>query len=164
MCEKPLFIGKFSNVASVFSVQACCYSIPPCLPFIFSKVLFGMGTGWGSGESAVNGYNEKEKGVGERERERWKKIFFFLLFYFSFLVPDFVFLFVRMVPLPFYLSNWSLVVFLGLAHSGYFLSFSGLCFFCWAEALFCNNNNNNNDNGKRKKGWTKMGVHIPHTT
>src|ERR1044072_3786333 len=54
--------------------------------------------------------------------------FHMFLSFFSFLVPDFVFLFARMVPLSFHLSDWSLGVFFAWPILISFFLFSGLCF------------------------------------
>ena len=118
-----IFIGRIPHFQR--AVQLLHPSLSPSY-FFNGTVWDGQRMGF-----AVNGYNRKKKGVSERERERWKKFFFFfLLFCFSFLVPDFVFLFARMVPLPFYLSNWSLVIFCWAwpILTSFFL-FSGLLFF-----------------------------------
>src|ERR1044072_6267356 len=105
-----LFYRQISNVLQIPCASMLLLLHPPLSPSYFfnGAVWDGQRMGFAG---RMGKKEKKKKGVRERERGRWKKFFFFLLFCFSFLVPGFVFLFARMAPLPFYLSNWSLVVF-----------------------------------------------------
>src|ERR1044072_7462411 len=132
-CDLSFFIGKFQRFFRFLVQACCCSSIPLCLPLIFFKgaVWDGQRMGFAGRMSII-----EKKGVGGRDRgrEMEEAIFFCfdVLLFFSgpWLCspvcqngPSSLF-FVKLVPGRFFgLGPFWL----------FFLSISGLWFFCWAE-------------------------------